>query len=114
MALTKQSILLALIFVFGGWASLAASRSLLESPSMHERHEHWMTLYGRVYKDASERQRRFEMRTWSALTPFNRSNGKPYKVGVNQFADLTIEEFKASRNRFKSHMGSTDGASFKV
>ncbi|KAL0002093.1 hypothetical protein SO802_015874 [Lithocarpus litseifolius] len=35
-----------------------------------------------------------------------------YKLSVNQFADLTNEEFKASRNRFKGHECSTK-TSFK-
>ncbi|TQE03862.1 hypothetical protein C1H46_010526 [Malus baccata] len=33
----------------------------------------------------------------------NKDANKPYKLSVNQFADLTNEEFKASRNGFKGH-----------
>lgn len=110
-----QVVCAALLLILGALATLAASRSVPEGPSMQERHEQWMTQYGRVYKDASERQKRFEIfkENVERIDSFNRGNEKPYRLGVNQFADLTNEEFKATRNGFKSHMCSTDGASFK-
>ena len=37
------------------------------------------------------------------IEAFNNAGNKPYKLGINQFADLSNEEFKA-RNRFKGHM----------
>lgn len=107
----------ALLFVVGALAPLAvtASRSLQEGPSMREMHRQWMTRYGRVYKDSTEREKRFEIfkENVKRIDSFNRANEKPYRLGVNQFADLTNEEFKASRNGFKSHECSTDGAPFK-
>ncbi|KAA8524297.1 hypothetical protein F0562_010720 [Nyssa sinensis] len=38
------------------------------------------------------------------IESFNKAMNKPYKLGVNEFADLTNEEFIASHNRFKSHV----------
>lgn len=43
----------------------------------------------------------------------NSGANKSYKLSVNQFADLTNEEFKASRNRFEGHECSTETTSFK-
>ncbi|RXH91896.1 hypothetical protein DVH24_020919 [Malus domestica] len=37
------------------------------------------------------------------LRTSNNDASKPYKLSVNQFADLTNEEFIASRNKFKGH-----------
>ncbi|KAI5387689.1 hypothetical protein KIW84_073686, partial [Lathyrus oleraceus] len=37
----------------------------------------------------------------------NAENKKSYKLGINQFADLTNEEFTTSRNKFKGHMCSS-------
>ncbi|PKI33803.1 hypothetical protein CRG98_045812, partial [Punica granatum] len=100
MAFLKQhqGICLALLFIAGALAPLAASRSLQKGLSMHERHEQWMAQYGRVYKDATEKQRRFDIfkENVEHIESFNSANEKPYRLGVNQ-----------------SHMCSTDGASFK-
>ncbi|KAJ9146935.1 hypothetical protein P3X46_029148 [Hevea brasiliensis] len=100
MELTIQyrCIYLALIFIFGAVASQAAARTLQDS-SMHERHEEWMARYGRVYKDVKEKKMRYKI--------FEEN------LGINQFADLTNEEFKTSRNRFKGHMCSAQAGPFR-
>ncbi|CAL5342719.1 unnamed protein product [Camellia sinensis] len=99
-----RSIFFALLFILGTLASQAASRSLQEE-SMYERHEQWMTSFGRVYKDTAEKEERFKIfkANVEMIDSFNKASNKPYKLGVNQFADLTNEEFKL-RNRFKSHV----------
>lgn len=109
-----QIIIMAMLFILGALASLAAARSLNEA-SILETHEQWMARYGRVYKDADEKNRRstiFE-ENLKYIQSFNRANNKPFKLGVNEFADLTNEEFTTSRNRFKSHVCSTATTLFK-
>ncbi|KAF8008061.1 hypothetical protein BT93_K1900 [Corymbia citriodora subsp. variegata] len=107
-------VLVPLVFLLGAWAHQAAGRLLQQDAPMYEMHGQWMARYGRVYKDMEERQSRFEIFKVNVrgIEEFNQANNKPYKLGVNQFADLTNEEFKA-RNRFKSHICSTEAASFK-
>ncbi|RVW69583.1 Senescence-specific cysteine protease SAG39 [Vitis vinifera] len=58
---------------------------------MYERHEDWMAQYGRVYKDAGE------------------------KASATRYSRIIShhEEFRASRNRFKAHICSTEATSFK-
>ncbi|EHA8587350.1 Senescence-specific cysteine protease SAG39 [Cocos nucifera] len=70
--------------------------------TMAERHEQWMVQHGRVYKKSAEKERRFQIfkANVELIESFNAGNSK-YKLGVNQFADLTNEEFKAMRNGFK-------------
>lgn len=109
-----QCIIIAMLFIVGALASLAAARSLNEE-SILETHDQWMARYGRVYKDADEKNRRstiFE-ENLKYIQSFNRANNKPFKLGVNEFADLTNEEFTTSRNRFKSHVCSTDTTLFR-
>ncbi|KHN32069.1 Vignain [Glycine soja] len=81
----------------------------LQDASMYERHEQWMTRYGKVYKDPQEREKRFRIfkENVNYIEAFNNAANKRYKLAINQFADLTNEEFIAPRNRFKGHMCSS-------
>ncbi|KAF9598816.1 hypothetical protein IFM89_031484 [Coptis chinensis] len=69
---------------------------------MEDRHEQWMTVYGRTYKDSAEKQMRFQIFKTNIefIDTFNKKD-RGYTVSVNEFADQTNEEFTASRNGFK-------------
>ncbi|KAF9590291.1 hypothetical protein IFM89_032299 [Coptis chinensis] len=84
------------------WACQAASRTLNEA-SMLERYEHWMVQYGRVYNDATEKDRRFEIfkENVERIESLNRAGNRTYILSVNGFADQTNEEFQAARNGFR-------------
>nr|AAP32195.1 cysteine protease 5 [Trifolium repens] len=100
---------LALFFCLGLLAIQVTSRTL-QDDSIFERHEQWMTHYGKVYKNPQEREKRLRIFTENLKyieASNNAGNNKPYKLGINQFADLTNEEFIASRNKFKGHMCSS-------
>ncbi|KAK2380851.1 senescence-specific cysteine protease SAG39 [Trifolium repens] len=104
-----HSISLALILCLGLWAIQVASRTLQDG-SMYERHEQWMGRYGKVYKDPREREKRLRIFTENVNyieASNNAVDNKLYKLGINRFADLTNEEFIASRNKFKGHMCSS-------
>lgn len=102
----NQFILLALLFIFATLASQAESR-LLQTSSLYDTHEQWMARYGRVYKDSVEKEKRADIFNANVeyIESFNKGN-KPYKLGLNKFADLTNDEFKL-RNGFRSHVYST-------
>jgi len=105
----SYSISLAFIFCLGLFAIQVTSRSL-QVDSMYEKHEQWMSQYGKVYKDAQEKEERLKIFAANVnyIEVFNNdANNKLYKLGINQFADLTNEEFIASRNKFKGHMCSS-------
>lgn len=97
----KNSIL-ALVLVLGFLSFQAASREL-QDLSMSERHEQWMSEYGRIYKDETEKTERFMVfkNNLEFIESFNNGGSKPYKLGLNAYADLTNEEFRASRNGYK-------------
>lgn len=109
-----KSICLALLLTLGALASMAESRSLNKASTI-ENHEQWMARFGRVYKDSDEKNARSKIfeENVKYIESFNKVNNKPYKLGVNEFADLTNEEFTTARNRFKSHVCSTSTTSFK-
>ncbi|KAK2972146.1 hypothetical protein RJ640_018214 [Escallonia rubra] len=111
---TYPVICLATLVILGALASQASSRSFHEA-SMRGKHEQWMDRYDRVYKDADEKNKRFKIfkKNVKHIESFNQANEKPYKLAVNKFADLTNEEFKASRNGLKLHARSQTTASFR-
>jgi KDEL-tailed cysteine endopeptidase len=111
MAANNQSyhVSLALFFCLGLLAIQVTSRAI-QDDSIFERHEQWMTHYGKVYKDPQEREKRLRIFTENVKyieASNNAGINKPFKLGINQFADLTNEEFIASRNKFKGHMCSS-------
>jgi len=91
-----QLIFLPLLFTLGAWRSRSIARTLHDA-SMYEWH---------VYRNDAEKATRYNIfkENVARIDAFNSQSGKSYKLGVNQFADLTNEELKASRNRFKGHM----------
>ncbi|XP_028807769.1 senescence-specific cysteine protease SAG39-like [Neltuma alba] len=106
----QNRYVLTLLLILTIWSSAAISRKLQES-SLPERHEQWMAKYRKVYKDAAEKETRFEIfkNNVQFIESFNSAGTKPYKVSINQFADQTNEEFKAIRNGLKrSHMSLTE------
>ncbi|KAI8534618.1 hypothetical protein RHMOL_Rhmol10G0104200 [Rhododendron molle] len=75
-----------------------------------------MARHERVYMDAKEEGKRLEIfeNNVEIIEFFKKAGNKPYKLGVNQFADLTNEEFKLR----KGHLAvedtfSTGTSSFK-
>ena len=76
MATSKALLLLAIL---GCACSVLAARELSDA-AMVERHERWMVEYGRVYKDAAEKARRFEVfkdNVGAPLTGFQRAGCLP-------------------------------------
>ncbi|OAY26310.1 senescence-specific cysteine protease SAG39 [Manihot esculenta] len=98
----ENKLIFMAVLVLGLWASQAWSRSL-KDVSMAERHEIWMAKYGRVYKDKAEKERRFTIfkQNVDFIESFNNVGNRPYKLGVNAFADLTNEEFRDSRSGYR-------------
>ena len=103
-----------MLLILGAWSSEATSRSLQDA-LMYGRYEQWMARYGRVYTDSDEKENRFKIfkENVAFIESSNEEASKPYKLSVNGFADLTNEEFTASRNQFKGHRGSKKTTSFK-
>ncbi|OAP02130.1 hypothetical protein AXX17_AT3G43490 [Arabidopsis thaliana] len=73
------------------------SRGGLFEASAVEKHEQWMSRFNRVYSDDSEKTSRFEIFTNNLkfVESFNMNTNKTYTLDVNEFSDLTDEEFKA-------------------
>ncbi|CAK9152597.1 unnamed protein product [Ilex paraguariensis] len=100
-SLEKKLIVVTLI-ILGIWASQAASRTLPEA-SVSEKHEQWIARYERVYEDLVEKERHLQIfkENVEFIESFNSAGNNPYKLSINEFADQTNNEFKASRNGLK-------------
>ncbi|CAK8577165.1 unnamed protein product [Lathyrus sativus] len=105
----QHIIVLFLILALGGITNVLSRKLQQSSSSLEERHEQWMTEYGKVYKDDAEKDKRFIIFRDNVefIESFNDANNKPYKLSVNHLADLTLEEFKASHNGYKKRSTGT-------
>lgn len=99
---SKYQCLYLILFILGVWAYQGSGRTLREL-SMSELHERWMVQHGRVYKDAAEKEQRFEIfkKNSEFVESFNKAGDRPYKLRINKFADLTVEEFRASHTGYR-------------
>lgn len=88
-------------------ASQATSRVTFHEPLMASHHQQWMTRYSRVYSDELEKQMRFDVfkKNFKFIENFNKKGNKTYKLGVNEFADWTEEEFIATHTGLKGING---------
>ncbi|KAK2972882.1 hypothetical protein RJ640_029999 [Escallonia rubra] len=106
----------ATLLILGMWVSLTTSRALHDT-SMKARHEQWTVRHGRAYKDDVEKEMRLKIFSDNveSIESFNNVGTHTYTLRINEFADMTKEEFKASRTGYKksSHTKSSKTASFK-
>ncbi|KAH7660619.1 Fruit bromelain protein [Dioscorea alata] len=110
-------VLLVFGFIISHVVSIRSlNRDVIE---MKEEHEKWMVKHGRVYKDEDEKEHRMEIfkNNLKLIELFNAGDHK-FKLGVNQFADLTNEEFKTIYNGFKPSLKkikevATESSSFR-
>ncbi|XP_059283307.1 zingipain-2-like [Lycium ferocissimum] len=95
LVLEWKTQLMVLFVIFGMYASQVTSRNLQESSSMLEKHELWMARHGKTYENDAEKAKRLNIfkENVKFIESFNKNGTKPYKLGINKFADLTSEEF---------------------
>ncbi|XP_038973857.1 senescence-specific cysteine protease SAG39-like [Phoenix dactylifera] len=110
---THQCLWLILALFFMGFSPRDASRTIGDS-LMAARHAQWMVQYGRVYKDAAEKEHRFQIFKANVdyIESTNQAGHRKYKLNINQFADLTTEEFRASHTGFKPKPMRATGQNF--
>ncbi|XP_037427688.1 senescence-specific cysteine protease SAG39-like [Triticum dicoccoides] len=97
MAIPKALLLAILGFICLCSSTVLSARELGDA-AMVERHEQWMVKYNRAYKDEVEKVQRFEVfrANVAFIESFNAGNHK-FWLGVNQFTDLTNDEFRATK-----------------
>ncbi|CAK8530680.1 unnamed protein product [Lathyrus sativus] len=85
------------IIILCSYAYLSTSRTLHES-SVVDAHQQWMIKHGRTYTNSYEMEKRLQIfkENLEYIEKFNNAGNKSYTLGLNQFSDLTSEEFMAS------------------
>ncbi|KAL8556462.1 hypothetical protein ACS0TY_004056 [Phlomoides rotata] len=103
MALIPSWKLLVVAAVLLGLSASQIVARTVPDASMVERHETWIVENGRVYKDETEKARRFHIFKDNVeyIESFNEARARPFKLAINKFADLTNDEFQSSRNGYK-------------
>ncbi|XP_004487576.1 senescence-specific cysteine protease SAG39-like [Cicer arietinum] len=101
--MSSTNILTLFFIILTLWNSVVICSRLLET-SLTEKHELWMKEHGKFYKDVAEKQKRFEI--FKENVEFIESfYDSAFNLSINQFADQTNEEFKASLNGNKKQLG---------
>ncbi|OMO92558.1 hypothetical protein COLO4_17495 [Corchorus olitorius] len=87
---------LVLLFIFGTLASQAMSHAVHEA-AVAAKYEQWIADYGRKYLNNLEKEKRFKIFKDSLeyIESFNKAGNRTYKLGLNEFSDLTHDEFLA-------------------
>ncbi|KAF3626374.1 Senescence-specific cysteine protease SAG39 [Capsicum annuum] len=101
-ALLDMKLLVLVLAILGICASQTKACTLPEE-SMMKKYKRWMIQYGHVYRTNAEKESRFKIfkENVELIKDFNDAVNQPYKLGINAFADLTNEEFRAARNGLK-------------
>ncbi|KVH89484.1 Cysteine peptidase, cysteine active site-containing protein, partial [Cynara cardunculus var. scolymus] len=97
LARTMVTLMLLLAMVYR-----ATSRTL-DDRAMLVRYQQWMAEHGRVYTNNEEQQLRFQVfkDNVALIDAHNGNPDKSFTLAINKFADLTSDEFHASRNGYK-------------
>ncbi|KAL9392378.1 hypothetical protein Peur_016301 [Populus x canadensis] len=108
-------IFLPFLLILAAWATKIACRPLDEQEYMLKRHEEWMAQHGRVYGDMKEKEKRYLIfkENVERIEAFNNGSDRGYKLGVNKFADLTNEEFRAMYHGYKRQSSKLMSSSFR-
>ncbi|KAE7995829.1 hypothetical protein FH972_000596 [Carpinus fangiana] len=101
-AVLGKTFTIVVLTILGSWTSQATSRALQEA-SMAEKYSQWRAQYNRNYLDDTEKESRFEIFKQNAefVEKSNSEGNRTYKLSLNEFADLSAEEFIAARSGFK-------------
>ncbi|KAI3414814.1 uncharacterized protein J3R85_015854 [Psidium guajava] len=98
----KSETIIFLALILSTWAWRAMSVRTLHGSTVADQHEQWMAQYSRTYKDPEEKERRREIfeKNLQFIKDFIASGNRTFKVGINQFSDLTVDEFVRSHTGY--------------
>ncbi|XP_074293885.1 fruit bromelain-like [Silene latifolia] len=108
------------LFIFPGVISrntLELNNASSSSMTIMDMYEQWITLHGHEYKSLTEKEKRFHIfeENMKRIEKFNSDDAnKSYKLGPNEFTDLTIQEFQAFYTGYKAEKNSSSTIASKL
>ncbi|KAE8713619.1 Senescence-specific cysteine protease SAG39 [Hibiscus syriacus] len=90
-----------LLSILGTLASLVMSRTIQEA-AIVDKHEQWMVDHGRKYESKLEKEKRLDIfkENLEYIESFNNGGNRSFKLGLNEFADMTQDEFIAAQTGY--------------
>ncbi|KAK8300269.1 hypothetical protein V6Z11_D05G372500 [Gossypium hirsutum] len=97
-----------LFLILGTLESLAMCRTILES-TIVDKHEQWMVDFSRKYESQLEKEKRLNIfkDNLEYIESLNNGGNRSFKLGPNEFADMTQNEFIATHTGYKMPNNST-------
>ncbi|XP_017640138.1 ervatamin-B-like [Gossypium arboreum] len=91
-----------LFLILGTLVSLAMSRTILES-TIVDKHEQWMVDFSRKYESKLEKEKRLNIfkDNLEYIESFNNGGNRSFKLGLNEFSDMTQDEFISTHTGYK-------------
>ncbi|KAF1892385.1 hypothetical protein Lal_00010850 [Lupinus albus] len=95
-------------------SSYSAMSQTFNESSVAEIYEEWMIQYERSYANDIEKEKRLKIfkENLEYIEKFNNNANKSYKLGLNQFSDLTKDEFIASYTGLNTYFNISRQTSF--
>ncbi|XP_047970551.1 zingipain-2-like [Salvia hispanica] len=89
-------MLIAALLIFSLAASASATATTPDDQQLKGLYEEWLARHGKAYNAIGEKDKRFDIfkDNYNYINEHNALN-RTYKVGLNQFADLTHAEYKS-------------------
>ncbi|MBA0624903.1 hypothetical protein Godav_010174 [Gossypium davidsonii] len=80
------------------------SRTFHES-AIVDKHEQWIVDYGRKYESKLQKEKGLNIfkENLKYIESFNNGGNRSFKLGLNEFADMTYDEFIATHTGYKMH-----------
>ncbi|XP_050384140.1 zingipain-2-like [Argentina anserina] len=118
MAFHKNLVVIAIMSTILGAMALrpAPSNDEFNPSTFLKPFEQWMAQFGRSYTDIAERERRLAIFVKNLLfvnTFNNQGNNKTYKLSLNQFSDMTKEEFLRRYTGFEAPNVTSNSSNIK-
>lgn len=97
-----------ILFIFCSSSCEGTSRNY-NQVYLLKKYEQWIVQHGRVYQNEVEKNNRFQtfVKNLQYIEAVNNAGNRSYKLGLNEFSDLTNQEFRDLHMGYKTSLPMT-------